>query len=81
MERITRRITFDIQNDYKMKKAIVNFANGSSSLVRVNMSYSQGGVHSYSLTLNKLNTFLDFEAGETKTFTQAEVTSLKYIMG
>jgi hypothetical protein len=64
-----------------MQKAIVHFADGSKSIVRVNMSYSQGGIHCYNLTLNKLNTFLDFEPGETKSFVGSEITSLKYIMG
>lgn len=64
-----------------MKKAIVTFADGTRCLVRVNMSYSQGGVHCYNLTKNALNTFLDFEPGEQKTYTGAEVMSLTYIMG
>ena len=64
-----------------MRQAIVNFADGSKSLVAVNSSYSRGGIHYYSLTLNALTTFLDFSAGETKTFTGSEVSSLTYVMG
>jgi hypothetical protein len=62
-------------------KAIVNFKDGSKSLVVVNSSYSMGGTHYYSLTLNSLNTFLDFAAGLTKFFTGEEITSLTYVMG
>lgn len=62
-------------------KAIVNFKNGSAGLALVNKSYSRGGVHYYNLTLNALNTFLDFKGGETKLFTGEEITSLTYVMG
>jgi len=62
-------------------KAIVNFSNGTSLLVKVDSSWSQGGTHYYRLILNKLNTFLDFEAGEMKLFTGNDITSLRYVMG
>jgi hypothetical protein len=61
-------------------KAIVNFKDGSKGLVAVNSSYSKGGVHYYNLTLNALNTFLDFKPGATKLFTEAEINSLTYTM-
>lgn len=64
----------------KKMKAIIYFKNGSKSLVIVNSSYSRGGVHHYNLTLNALNTFLDFKAGITKLFTGEEITSLTYTM-
>jgi len=62
-------------------KAIVDFADGSSSLAIVNLSYARGGVHYYNLTLNSLETFLDFSPGITKTFTNKEVVKLIYVMG
>lgn len=62
-------------------QAIVNFKNGTSSLVIVKMSYSIGGVHYYQLTVNALKTFLDFQPGETKTFTGEEIDKLTYVMG
>jgi hypothetical protein len=55
-----------------MKKAFVKFSNGTSSVVVVNSSYSRGGVHYYSITLN---------SGETKLFTGEDVSSLTYLMG
>ena len=61
-------------------KAIVYFKDGSKGLVAVNSSYSKGCVHYYNLTLNALNSFLDFKAGVTKLFTGEEITSLRYIM-
>ncbi len=62
-------------------KAIVDFADNTSSVVEVRQSYSKAGIHYYTLTLNALCTFLDFKAGETKTFTESEVKKLRYIMG
>jgi hypothetical protein len=61
-------------------KAIVYFTDGSEGLVIVNSSYSTGGIIYYNLTLNALNTFLDFKAGITKLFTRQEIESLTYIM-
>jgi hypothetical protein len=61
-------------------KAIVNFRNGTRALALVNSSYSKGGVHYYSLTLNDLSTFLEFKAGVTKLFTCEEIKSLTYTM-
>ena len=64
----------------KKMKAIVYFKDGSKGLASVNSSYSRGGVHYYNLTLNALNTFLDFKAGVTKLFTGEEISSLTYTM-
>lgn len=61
-------------------QAIVNFSNGTKSLVVVNQSYSRGGTHYYNLTLNALNTFLDFKVGESKLFTGADIAKLTYVM-
>jgi hypothetical protein len=61
-------------------KAIVHFSNNTSSLVRVNSSYSLAGIHYYNLTINLLKTFLDFSPGETKIFTQYQIKKLTYIM-
>lgn len=62
-------------------KAIAEFKNGISAKVNVEMSYSKGGVHYYRLQLNKLKTFLEFEPGETKLFTEDDVKKLTYVMG
>jgi hypothetical protein len=61
-------------------KALVDFKNQKSKLVVVNSSYSRGGIHYYNLTLNSLDTFLDFKAGETKLFNEFEIAKLTYIM-
>lgn len=61
-------------------KAIVYFKTSKSSLVVVNSSYSRGGIHYYNLTLNSLNTFLNFKAGETTLFTGEEIKKLTYVM-
>lgn len=61
-------------------QAIVKFKNGTSSLAKVNSSYSRGGMHYYNLTLNSLNTFLDFKPGITKLFAGDEVSELRYTM-
>lgn len=61
-------------------KAIVHFKTGKHSLVVVNSSYSRGGIHYYSLTLNGLNTFLDFKAGDTNLYTGDDITKLTYVM-
>jgi hypothetical protein len=63
-----------------MRKAIVKFKDGSSKIVVVNTSYSRGGVHYYNLTLNELNSFLDFIPGDTKLFNAEEIKSLTYTM-
>lgn len=60
--------------------AIVYFIDGSKSLVKVNLSYSCNGVHYYKLTLNALNTFLDFKPGETKLYKDTDIVSLVYTM-
>lgn len=62
-------------------KAIINFSDGSKSIVDVKSSYSQGGVHKYLLTLNAGNSFLEFIAGKTQLFTESDISDLKYIMG
>lgn len=62
-------------------KAIVKFKDGSTSLVRVNASYSQGGIHFYNLTLNALSTFLDFTPGKTDLYTGDKIEKLTYVMG
>ena len=62
-------------------KAMVDFKNGTSKLVIVNKCYSTGGVIYYNLTLNALNTSLDFKAGETKLLTKNEIEKLTYVMG
>jgi len=61
-------------------QALVTFSNGNITLVKVNSSYSLGGVHYYNLTLNALSTFLDFSTGETKLFIEADITKLTYVM-
>lgn len=61
-------------------KALVDFKNQKSKLVVVNSSYSRGGIHYYNLTLNALDTFIDFKAGETKLFTGDEIEKLTYTM-
>jgi hypothetical protein len=61
-------------------KAIVDFTDGSSSLVKVNLSYSRGGVHYYDLTINSEKSFLNFTPGVTKLFTKSEINKLTYIM-
>jgi hypothetical protein len=61
-------------------KAIVDFKNGVSSLVVVNLVHSTGGVIYYNLTLNALKTYLDFKAGETKVFTEDEIKNFVYVM-
>lgn len=63
------------------QRAIVEFKDGTSEAVKVEMSYSKGGVHHYRLRLNKLKTFLDFEPGELKLCTEEEVKKLTYVMG
>jgi len=63
-----------------MTQAIVKFKDGSKSIVRVNQSYARGMVHYYNLTLNSLNTFLDFAPGVSKLYTGEEISELTYIM-
>ena len=62
-------------------KALVKFNNNNNNVLTiVNRSFSRGGVHYYNLTLNLLNTVLDFKAGETKQFNETEISKLTYIM-
>ena len=63
-----------------MKKAIVHFADGTRSVVIVNLSYSKGGTHFYNLTLNALSSFIEYKPGETKLYSDKEVSKLTYIM-
>jgi hypothetical protein len=64
-----------------MKKAIVYFADGTKSVVRVNSSYSKGGIHAYHLTLNALDSWLDWAPGKSEVYTGDQISKLTYIMG
>lgn len=63
-----------------MKKAIAYFTDGTRSVVRVNSSYSKGGIHFYHLTLNALSTFLEWAPGKTELYSSDQVSKLTYIM-
>ncbi len=62
-------------------KAMVEFKNGITKIAIVNSSYSRGGVHYYVLSLNILDTFLDFKAGVQTLYNESEIIKLTYIMG
>jgi hypothetical protein len=64
-----------------MRKAIAYFTDGTSSVVRVNSSYSKGNIHFYHLTLNALKCYLDWAPGETRLYSGNDVSKLTYIMG
>jgi hypothetical protein len=48
--------------------------------VRLNDCYSKGGVIFYDVTLNALDSFLNYKAGKRVVYTAAEI-SLRYTMG